>query len=126
MLECMKLGLPVLQPYGDCLRYDFVIEVNGKFYRVQVKTANANNIADGYILFRCDNTTTKNGNVVHHSYTSDEIDFFATYYDGKCYLVPVGECSREKRLRFTPPKNGQTQGITFAKDYELEGMVSKL
>lgn len=126
MLEFMKLGYPVLTPYGDCQRYDFVVEINNKFYRIQSKTANDTYLNDGYIVFRCDNTTTKNGKVVHHSYDENEIDYFSTFYDGKCYLVPVNECSREKRLRFTAPKNGQTKGITFASEYELERMVENL
>ena len=126
MLEFMKLGYPVLTPYGDCQRYDFVVEINNKFYRIQSKTANDAYIDEGYIVFRCDNTTTKNGKVVHHSYDENEIDYFLTFYDGKCYLVPVNECSREKRLRFTTPKNGQTKGITFASEYELEKVVANL
>ena len=126
MLEFMKLGYPVLTPYGDCQRYDFVVEINNKFYRIQSKTANDTYINEGYIVFRCDNTTTKNGKVVHHSYDENEIDYFSTFYNGKCYLVPVNECSREKRLRFTTPKNGQTKGITFASEYELEKVVANL
>ena len=126
MLEFMKLGYPVLTPYGDCQRYDFVVEINNKFYRIQSKTANDAYINEGYIVFRCDNTTTKNGKVVHHSYDENEIDYFSTFYGGKCYLVPVNECSREKRLRFTTPKNGQTKGITFASEYELEKVVVNL
>lgn len=126
MLEFMKLGYPVLTPYGDCQRYDFVVEINGKFYRIQSKTANDSYINEGYIVFRCDNTTTKNGKVVHHSYDENEIDYFSTFYGGKCYLVPVNECSREKRLRFTVPKNGRTKGITFASEYELEKVVANL
>ena len=126
MLEFMKLGYPVLTPYGDCQRYDFVVEINNKFYRIQAKTANDAYVDDGYILFRCDNTTTKNGKTIHHSYNENEIDYFSTFYNGKCYLVPVNECSREKRLRFTIPKNGQTKGITFAFDYELEKVVANL
>jgi len=39
----------------------------------------------------------------------------------------VNECSIfEKRLRFTPPKNGHTKGITFATEYELEKVVKKI
>ena len=39
MLAFVKQGYNVLIPYGDCERYDFVADVNGKFLRVQVKTA---------------------------------------------------------------------------------------
>ena len=126
MLEFMKLGIPVLIPYGDCQRYDFVVEINNKFYRIQAKTANTNYIEDGYISFKCDNTTTQNGKTIHHSYTENEIDFFSTFYNGQCYLIPVGESSKEKRLRFIPPKNGQIKGINFAADYELEKVVKNL
>ena len=35
----MEIGYNVLTPYGDCERYDFVVDVNNKFYRIQVKTA---------------------------------------------------------------------------------------
>jgi len=126
ILAFMKLGYAVSIPFGDCERYDFVVDINNKLYRIQVKTSNTNHLEEGYISFRCDNTTTSKGKVVHHTYTSDEIDYFATFYNEKCYLIPVEECSREKRLRFSPPKNGQTQGITFAKDYELEEVLKTL
>ena len=129
-INCLKafteLGYGVSIPFGDCLRYDLIVDINNKLYKVQCKTANSNYISEGYITFRCDNTTTKNGTTVHNSYTKDEIDFFATYYDNKCYLIPVGECSREKKLRFTPPKNGQIQNVSFAEEYELTRMVKKL
>ena len=32
MLAFMKLGYNVLTPYGDCERYDFVVDNNGKFF----------------------------------------------------------------------------------------------
>ena len=126
MLEFMKLGYDVLQPYGDSQRYDYVVDIDGNFYKIQAKTSNDKYISEGYIKFRCDNTTTKNGKVVHKKYDKEDIDFFSTFYNGKCYIVPVKECSREKCLRFTPPKNGQIQGINFASDYELEKVVKNL
>ena len=42
-LECMlafvKAGYNVLIPYGDCERYDFVVDINGRFYKMQSKTS---------------------------------------------------------------------------------------
>ena len=34
MLAFLKLGFNVLTPYGDCERYDFVVDANGKFLRI--------------------------------------------------------------------------------------------
>ena len=127
MLGFLKLGYNVLTPYGDCERYDFVVDIDGHLYKIQVKSANINHIDEGYIDFPTSNKTTKNGVVIRHGYTKDQIDYFMTSYNNQCYLVPVEECSNtEKRLRFTPPKNGQIKGITFATDYELEKVVNKI
>lgn len=127
MLSFLKLGYNVLIPYGDCERYDFVVDINGTLYKVQVKSANENHIDEGYIEFNTSNKTTRNGKFVRHAYDKEQIDYFMTAYKGKCYLVPVDECTTtSKRLRFIPPKNGQIKGITFAQEYELEGMVNKI
>ena len=34
MLAFMKLGYNVLQPYGDCERYDFVADIKGLFSNI--------------------------------------------------------------------------------------------
>lgn len=126
MLAFLKLGYNVLMPYGDCERYDFVVDIEGKLLKIQVKTSSDSHIDEGYIIFKCANKTTKEGQFVRHSYTKEQIDYFMTSYNGQCYLIPVEETSTEKRLRFTSPKNGQLKGISFAKDYELEKMVKTI
>ena len=126
MLAFLKLGYNVLMPYGDCERYDFVVDIEGKLLKIQVKTSSDSHIDEGYIIFKCANKTTKEGQFIRHSYTKEQIDYFMTSYNGQCYLIPVEETSTEKRLRFTPPKNGQLKGISFAKDYELEKMVKTI
>ena len=130
-LECMlafvKLGYNVLIPYGDCERYDFVVDIKGNFYKIQVKTSRTEDEEKSYIIFNTSSQTTKNGKQVHHSYDKEQIDYFMTTYNSQAYLVPVQEtAAREKRLRFLPPKNGQTKGITFASEYELEKVVKKI
>lgn len=127
MLAFIKLGYNVLTPYGDCERYDFVADIKGKLIKIQVKHACDSNIEDGYITFKCANKTTQNGSFVQHKYTKEQIDYFATFYNDKCYLIPVEEVgSSHKTLRFKPPANGQIKGITFATEYELEKVVSKI
>ena len=56
----------------------------------------------------------------------EEIDFFATSYNKKCYLVPVEECSVEKTLRIVPPKSGRLQGVTFLENQELSEVLKSL
>ena len=124
MLEFIKLGYNVLTPYGDCERYDFVVDVNGKFIRIQVKTSRTNNDGASF-SFSGRSCNRKDGKIIHHYYTNEEIDYFATIFDGKCYLIPVEECGADKKLRILPAKNGQVRGVTWAKDYELEEVVKR-
>lgn len=125
MLAFMKLGYNVLQPYGDCERYDFVADVNGKFYKIQCKTSQVFDNGD-VIQFSCRSSHRVEGKCVHEKYSSEDTDFFATTYEGKCYLVPQSECGVTKKLRFASPANGQIKGISFAKDYELETIIAAL
>lgn len=122
MLAFMKLGYNVLTPYGDCERYDFVVDINGKFIKVQSKTSSTEDEGASF-HFSCRSCNRKDGRIVHHQYTKDEIDYFVTTFNDKIYLIPVEECGADKRLRILPAKNGQVRGITWAKDYELEEVV---
>ena len=110
-----KLGYQVSIPFGDRERYDQIWDIKGKLLKIQVKTSRLSEDSS-YIIFACRSNTKIQGKIKHSRYTKDEIDYFATFWNGRCYLVPVEETSTEKRLRFEPPKNGQTKGITFAKD----------
>lgn len=122
MLAFIKLGYNVLTPYGDCERYDFVVDNKGNFLRIQCKTAK--NIDDGAAFeFSGRSSHKKAGKIVHHNYTKEEIDYFATCFNNKCYLIPVEECGAMKILRIHPPKKVQIKGISWAKNYELEEVI---
>ena len=125
MLAFLKLGYNVLTPYGDCERYDFVADINGKFYKIQCKTAHSFGAEEG-IEFSCRSSHRAEGKCINERYSAKDVDFFATTYNGKCYLIPFSECGGSKKLRFIPPKNGQINRISFAKDYELEVIISTL
>lgn len=128
-LQCLvafsKLGLTVSIPYGDHARYDFVLDIDNKLYKIQCKTSSKQD--EGLYQFSCRSTAANHSRAANRTYTEDEIDFFATIIESKCYLVPVQETSsHSKMMRFVPPKNGQKVGITYANQYELEVQIQKL
>ena len=124
ILAFIEQGFNVLSPYGDCERYDFVVEINSKFYKIQVKTSH---LEDGRINFSTASTHYSNGKCIHDTYTKKEIDYFATTYENQVYLIPVEECGgRSKSLRFEPTKNGQARNVSWAKDYTLEAVIKTL
>ena len=127
-LQCLSafcsFGCGVSIPYVDNAKYDFIADVDGKLLKIQVKTSSQKD--ENAIHFSCRSTHLNCKGVSNVRYTDNEIDFFATYWDNQCYLIPVNECSTEKTLRFAPPKSGQIKGITFAKDYDLEKQLQKI
>jgi hypothetical protein len=127
-LKCLsafyELGYQCSIPYGENSRYDLIADIDGKLIRVQCKTSRE--IAEGVIEFACRSSRSNTQSNVQRKYTADEIDYFCTFWNEKCYLIPISECSVSKKLRFVPPKNGQKVGITYAKDYELQGQLEKI
>lgn len=122
-LQCLtafyEQGCHVSIPFGENSRYDMIADVNGKLIKVQVKTSSVKNNDFNAIEFSCRSSYTNSTGVKNVRYNADEIDYFATYWEGKCYLIPISECSVTKTLRFAPTKSGQRVGISFAEDYEL-------
>ena len=128
-LQCLTAfyeeGCHVSLPYGENSRYDMIVDVNDILIRVQVKTSSSR-VEGESIVFSCRSSHVNSSGVKNVKYTNQEIDYFATFWDGQCYLIPVSECSTEKTLRFVPPKNGQTKGITFASEYILQKQLEKI
>ena len=128
-LKCItyfvELGYVVSVPQCTC-RYDFIIDTGDKLLKIQVKTCNTTRHPGG-ITFNTCSAHYVNGEHTHTSYKDDNIDYFCTYHNNECYLVPVCECgSREKCLQLSPVKHGQTKNIAFAKDYIASDILSKL
>lgn len=125
MLAFLKLGYAVLIPYGCSERYDYIVDFNGRFIRIQSKHSTKLSHGKGF-CFDIRSHHYETGKVVHDQYTDDEIDYFATSYDGKCYLVPVGAYKSQVKLRLIPSKDNRGIPCTWAKDFELEKVIKKL
>ena len=128
-LQCItrlyEIGCDVSIPFGNSQKYDLIIDHNGVLYKVQVKHANEHEGTHFTIRTRWQGHNTTG--YTQTSYTKEDIDFFATFYQGEVYLIPVEQCSgAEKTLRLVPPKNGQIKGINFAKDYIGQEVLKRL
>ena len=127
-LQCItafyEYGCQVSIHYGLNSLYDFLADICNRFIRVQVKSSRR--VDENSFTFCCVSTKTKKSGIVRRKYTKDEIDYFSTFYEGKCYLVPVNECSNQKTLRNGISKNNQNQNVCFASQYELERQLNKL
>lgn len=132
-LQCMTylygLGYSISIPFGNADKYDLILDIDNKLYKIQIKHSSEYVDSNGeieYIKFNC---TWQSHNITGYNrnkYQKNEVDFFATFYNGQCYLVPVSECSMQKILRIKPPKNNQRKGINFLEDYTAEEVISKL
>lgn len=127
-LHCMTyftdLGYGVSVPLGDNLRYDLIVDYKNVLFRVQVKKSSI--WTDGVISFSCRSTVQNSRQTRNRKYSPEEIDCFATFWDGVCYIVPVEEASTQKNLHLGHPKNGQVKGVNFASDYIAEKQLEKM
>jgi hypothetical protein len=108
-------GFGVLMPWKENHRYDFVVETQGEFLSVQVKTARQNK--EGAITFSsCSNDLRTGEKTDYH----DEVDVFGIYSPDlkECFIVPVEYAgTTSMTLRYKMPKNNQRKGIFWAVDY---------
>lgn len=124
-IEFLKRGIQVSKPLVQDSRYDFVVDINKKLYKIQVKTSSLKE--NSYLEFATSTSHTNTKGTLNLSYSSEDVDFFATTYENQCYLIPFSVCGkRSQRLRLISTKNGQTKGITFAKDYEIDKILENL
>ena len=125
-LEFLKLGILISKPLVQSSKYDFIADINHNLYKIQVKTGRISEEAS-YLEFATSTSHTNTKGTLNLSYSENDVDFFATIYNGQCYLIPYHLCGkRAQRIRFIPTKNGQTKGILFAKDYHLEDIIKTL
>ena len=119
----LSLGYNVSQPMCQDSKYDLIVDVNNKLLRLQVKTARMTDKNASSITFNCRSTTKNSQTNKSRSYSLDEIDYFATYWNHQVYLVPVGECSSSKSLHLEKPKQSNW---SYIEDYKAKEVLKKL
>jgi hypothetical protein len=90
VLQGLKPGWGVLKPVGDRLPYDLVFDVDGRFVKVQVKSAWFDDLRGNYVV---DNRRTKTNRrvMLREAYTETDFDFALVYIEvlDLFYIFPV-------------------------------------
>lgn len=111
-------GITVAFPLGDSVRYDLLLELNGRFARIQVKSFRNKN---GVLQVRLWNTSTRRGEFIKKRYLPSQIEAFLVYNrsDDSLYILPPSMLRQgEVTLRLGPPKNNQQKKLHWAKSYK--------
>jgi hypothetical protein len=133
-LRCIEdittLGYQCLRPLNDSSKYDVVVDINGKFIRIQCKTAKwSTDTIEEHTAFEIATyaMTTNTQRNTRHKYSADEIDYFYTWFNGQGYLVSIQEATGSTfRWRYEYPKSNQKQGIHIADNYKIEDVLKSL
>ncbi len=118
LYELVCLGIPVYQQFGDNEPADYIIIVNKKPLKLQVKTSTDGD--EEKVSFDLDSKLTSKRSVRHH-YTSDEVDYFLCYdlVNDKIFVVKNNGNIGSIIIRYKTPKNNQSARVNMAKDFLL-------
>lgn len=120
-----SLGYNISVPIGEDCRYDMILDVEGKLFKIQTKACREED--NTRIVFSTCSITTSGKENIKHSYTKNEIDFIATYYNNQCYLIPIEECENgTKRSLSFSPKQLNASKVLYIDDYTAEKIISNI
>ncbi len=122
-----KLGIGVLRPTVEGLRYDLAFDWGGPIQRVQCKWGS---LRDGVVRSRLSGSRLTPGRgYVRSTYSADEIDLIAIYCPqlDKVFVVPIADVEHgcTLYLRVEPSRNNQRSLVRWASQYEL-GAIAQL
>ena len=124
-LTATKLGVDVYLPVAEGGRYDLILDLAGKLWRVQCKWARR--YGDVIVVRLYSNRRAREG-LRRRLYSADEIDAFAAYCLelDRCFFIPISEAPRhELRLRVAPTKNNQRSKVRLADDFDFAARLRR-
>jgi prevent-host-death family protein len=126
-LEASRLGIGVLRPLVEGVRYDLVFDWGNRLERVQCKWAHRRGDVIGVQTGGNYHSPTKG--YVRSTYGVGEVEAIAAYCPeiGACYYLPIDQVAGLTyiHLRLRPARNSQRAGIRMATDFEF-GAVAQL
>ena len=97
--ELLRYGFDISIPNYNASKYDLIADTGKELLKIQVKKAISR--SDSSFTFKCTTQNVRSLTKAKHKYTTDEIDYFATVWNDKVYLIPVDETSTSKSIKFS-------------------------
>jgi len=116
--DLAKKGYQVAFPFSTSCSWDLLLIRNDIFEKIQVKSVSLKN---GVVPVKNKTHSNTSKKQTTRKYTSEEIDWFAVYCPelDDCFYIPISMIENKSglNLRVYAPKNFQTSGVFWAKDF---------
>jgi hypothetical protein len=118
MVKAAMLGFATAKPYGDSRRYDFIVDVGKRLWRVQVKSSSALQ----YGAYMVNLQRNLNGEVV--AYDPSEIDFVVAYVMpcDAWFVIPVEAIAGRKTAKLC--LHGNPRSGKLGKYWQAWGLMT--
>ena len=123
VIDCINNDIIVSKPLNPNSIYDFVIDINSKLYKVQVKTSTSIKNNTTYFRTRCG----KNGDKIN--YDIKDVDYFYLYsiLRKKGFLVKnEGNSQSGYKIRFEKAQNNMKENIRYEEDYIFSKVIEEI
>ena len=113
MARATQQGLIVSKPWGDSSRYDFVVEHEGRFSRVQVKsTLQQDCQRKEFYRWPLASSQRERSKA---KYTAQQVDFFALYAipDDVWYIVPMADIRHSTQWFHAAPWKNRAKSHSY-------------
>lgn len=125
ILDFQKRGYYCSIPFSGSCRYDLIVDINDKLYKIQCK-ASSYSEDEGVLKMSATRSTTNTQRTIKYTYSEKEVDYFYTSWKEYGFLIPINEVSTEKYLRVKPPKNGIQSTMSIASDYLIDNVIQSI
>jgi hypothetical protein len=117
MVKAAQKGFATAKPYGDSRRYDFIVDVGNRLWRVQVKSSSAQD----YGAYQVNLQRNANGEVI--PYDPSEIDFVVAYVMplDAWFVIPVEAIYGRKTAKLC--LHGNRRSGKLGKYWEAWGLM---
>ena len=117
LAKATEQGFRVSKPWGESARYDFALERDGRFLRIQVKST-VSHFKNGY---RCWIQPSQKVENPRHLYTAQQVDFFAAYAipEDLWYIFPAAVVEEMRNSTYLFPRSPEHKYEKYKEAWEL-------